>query len=312
MPRRLPVLNGLRAFEAAGRHLSFRKAAEELSVTPAAISQSIKTLENQLRIQLFVRTTRTLKLTEPAKQALGGIRHGFDVLHETVQRLGGTENKNILTVSVSPSFGSRWLMPRIERFQARFPGIGVRIDVSNRHANFREDGVDVALRHGRPVNDERLHSELLMEDAAFPVCSPRLVKRAGSLSDPKAVFKYKLLHVDWSVESEAAPSWQKWLNHFGVEKAVAGQGIRVTLDDMIVQAAVKGLGMAIATRAFAGDELAAGRLIKPFPGRFDMPTEFQHYIVFLKEKTNEKKVKTFRKWIHDEIRSSAATISLVS
>ena len=302
MARRLPPLNSLRAFEAAGRHLSFRKAAEELGVTPAAISQSIKTLENYLEAPLFARTTRKLRLTDQAEQALPGIRHGFDILHDTAHRLGAGRDKNILTVSVSPSFGSRWLMPRIERFQAQFPDISMRIEVTNAHANFRHDGVDVALRHGQGVYEERLHSELLMEDAAFPVCSPSLVKRPGGLSDPKTVFKYKLLHVDWSVENHAAPNWQKWLRHAGAGKPDIREGLRVTTDDMLIQAAINGMGMAIATRAFVSDDLAAGRLIKPFAGRFDMPTEFQHYIVFPREKSGGRKIEAFRAWAHAEIR----------
>ncbi len=302
MATRLPPLNSLRAFEVAGRHLSFRKAAEELGVTPAAISQSIKALEDYLGMPLFVRTTRKLRLTEPAEQALSGIRHGFEILHESILRLGTGRGKNILTVSVSPSFGSRWLMPRIERFQAQFPQISVRIEVTNAHANFRHDGVDVALRHGQGVYEERLHSELLIEDAAFPVCSPSLVKRPGSLSDPKAVFKYKLLHGDWSVENHAAPNWQKWLRHAGVGKSDIREGLRVTTDDMLIQAAINGMGMAIATHALVSEDLTAGRLIKPFADQFDMPTEFQHYIVFPKEKSGDRKVQAFRAWAHAEIR----------
>lgn len=301
MPHRFPPLNSLRAFEVAGRHLSFRKAGEELGVTPAAISQSIKTLEDYLETPLFVRTARKLKLTEPAEQALFGIRRGFDILHENVRSLSASQDKNILTVSVSPSFGSRWLMPRIERFQAQFSDISVRIEVTNAHANFRHDGVDVALRHGRGAYEARLRSELLIEDAAFPVCSPSLVKKPGSLSDPRAVFRFKLLHVDWSVERDAAPNWEKWLRHAGVEKPDLREGLRVTTDDMLVQAAINGMGMAIATRAFAGGDLAAGRLIKPFADRFNMPTEFQHYIVFPEEKSRDRKVQAFRDWARGEI-----------
>lgn len=300
MKRSLPPLNSLRAFEAAARHLSFRQAAEELSVTPAAISQQIKQLEALLGVALFTRTTRALALTEAADTALPLITRGFDSLQDGVQSLRTQRDGGILTVSVSPSFGMRWLLPRLERFRQVYPDFDVRIDASNNLADFERGGVDIALRYGRGRYDG-LTSELLISDVAFPVCSPTLLEPPHRLNAPKDLRQHALLHVDWVMEPDAAPTWTRWLQFAGVEEIETRGGLRFSMDDMAVSAAIGGLGVVTAARAFVMADLVAGRLVKPFAEKFDMPTDFQHYAVYPAEKVNQPKVEAFLDWVRAEV-----------
>lgn len=299
MKRDLLPLNSLRAFEAAARHLSFRRAAEELNVTPAAISQQIKQLEALVGSQLFIRTTRALALSELAEAALPAIRNGFDSLQDGVRSLQAHHDPGILTVSVSPSFGMRWLLPRLERFRQAHPGYEVRIDASNRLTDFSHGSVDIALRYGKG-DYRQLTSERLIEDVAFPVCSPALTVPPHKLTEPEDLRDQTLLHVDWEMESESAPSWPRWLAHTGTRGVDTTRGIRFSMDDMAVSAAISGLGVVVAARAFVVGDLAAGRLVKPFPDNLDMPTVFHHYAVYPAQKARQPKVKAFLDWARSE------------
>lgn len=312
MKRHLPPLNSLRAFEAAARHLSFRQAADELNVTPAAVSQQIKQLEATLGVQLFVRTTRALALSEAAQAALPAIRSGFDSLYEGLRSLQSHHDPGTLTVSVSPSFGMRWLLPRLERFREAHPDYEVRIDASNRLADFSRGSVDVALRYGKG-DYGTLTSELVISDIAFPVCSPRLLAPPHKLSEPEDLRDQALLHVDWVMERDSAPSWARWLDYAGVTGVDTNRGIRFSMDDMAVSAAISGLGVVVAARAFVVTDLAAGRLIKPFSSDLDMPTEFHHYAVYPAQKARQPKVRAFLEWVRAEAaRDSALYESLQS
>ncbi len=299
MKNPLPPLNSLRAFEAAARHLSFRQAADELNVTPAAVSQQIKQLEATLGVQLFIRTTRALALSEAAQAALPAIRSGFDSLHDGVRSLQAHHDPGVLTVSVSPSFGMRWLLPRLERFRDTHPDYQVRIDATNRLADFSRGSVDVALRYGKGDYGS-LTSELLISDIAFPVCNPRLVAPPHRLKEPADLKDQALLHVDWVMESDSAPTWTRWLEFAGITGIDTSRGIRFSMDDMAVSAAISGLGVVVAARAFVVADLAAGRLIKPFSSDLDMPTTFHHYAVYPAQKARQPKVKAFLEWIRGE------------
>ncbi|WP_282609811.1 transcriptional regulator GcvA [Pelagibius sp. Alg239-R121] len=300
MKRHLPPLNSLRAFEAAARHLSFRQAAEELNVTPAAISQQIKQLEATLSVELFTRTTRALALTDAAEAALPEIRNGFDSLDGGVRTLRAQRDGGILTVSVSPSFGMRWLLPRLERFRQTYPDIDVRIDASNQLTDFGRGGVDVALRYGRG-NYKGLTSERLITDIAFPVCSPNLLPDPQQLLEPEDLHNHALLHVDWVMESESAPTWARWLQRANITDIDTRGGLRFSMDDMAVSAAISGLGIVVAARAFVVADLAAGRLVKPFSSELDMPTEFHHYAVYPAQKAAQPKVSAFLDWVRGEV-----------
>ena len=294
----LPSLNGLRAFEAAARHLSFAKAAEELNVTPAAISQQVRHLEDQLGIELFWRTTRSLRLTDHAKSVKPLLRDAFDLLHQVAEELQNRDQDiRTITVSVTPSFGSRWLLPRLEKFQADNPEYTVRLDATYDFADFRRHRVDVAIRHGFGEY-EGLTSELLVRDAAFVVCAPQLAKSLGPFSSPRDLASKNLLHVDWQTQGEFAPSWSRWVAYHGTEDFEFSYGPRFSMEDMAVRAAIAGMGLALVTRSSVEDDLIAGRLVRALPSDYDMPTDYHHFIVYPPLRSGKpKKVAIFRDWL---------------
>lgn len=298
--RRLPPLNSLRAFEAAARHLSFKKAAEELHVTPAAISQQVRSLEEYAGTPLFFRLTRAMRLTDAGQAALPALREGFDKLAEGAQAMRTDWRRGILTVSVVPSFGAKWLVPRLERFREAYPDYDVRIDATDALATFSGDGVDVGLRYGRGTY-RNLSSLCLMSETAYPVCSPRLLERGPPLKRPEDLRHHTLLHVQWKIEDEAGPNWRMWLKAAGIEGIDHDRGPRFSVESMAVEAAVEGQGVALVSSALVKSDLRSGRLVRPFPPSICMATQFCYYLVYPETKADEPKVMAFRDWVLGEV-----------
>ncbi len=303
MSRHLPPLNGLRAFEAAARHLSFAKAAEELNVTPAAVSQQVKGLEAFYGVKLFRRLTRALILTDAGQAALPTLREGFDKLAEAASRIATHQSNSVLTVSVTPSFGAKWLVPRLERFSSAHPEFDVRIDASEALTNFAADDVDVAIRYGSG-DYEGLHSTCLMADAAFPVCSPALLGGPRRLCTPDDLRQHTLLHVQWKMQNELQPNWGMWLKTAGIEGIDVSRGPRFSYEGLCVQAAVEGMGVALALHSLVGDDLKAGRLVRPFPPSVIDATKFCYFLVCPQAHVEIAKVKSFREWLLLETHNS--------
>ncbi len=305
MNRRLPPLNSLRAFEAAARHLSFKKAADELHVTPAAVSHQIRTLEEYCGTLLFRRLARALRLTNAGQAALPLLREGFDKLAEASDAMQADERAGILTISVAPSFGAKWLIPRLDRFRAAHPEFDVRIDATDALANFAGDGVDIALRFGRGVY-RNLRSDCLMPEVSVPVCSPLLLERGllergAPLKRPEDLRHHTLLHVQWTTEDDAAPSWRMWLRAAGAEGVDAGRGPRFNTESMVMEAAIAGQGVALCGAALVEGDLRAGRLVRPFPPSLNQTTSFNYYAVYPEEKAGDPKVVAFRDWVLAEV-----------
>ena len=296
----LPPLNGLRAFDAAARHLSFRKAAEELSVTPAAVSQQIRQLEERYGVELFHRLTRAVELTEAGRAAAPAIREGFARLTEGAETLARARPGRVVTVSVAPSFAAKWLLPRLERFRARHPELDMRIDASDQPASFAGDGVDIALRYGRG-SYPGLVAECLLSETTFPVCSPALLERGPALAAPEDLRHHTLLHVQWKMEQELAPNWRMWLRAAGATGVDAERGPRFSYDSLAVQAAMEGQGVALAGRALVERDLADGRLIQPFPADTAQATAFSYFVVYPEGRGDEPRVRAFRDWVMEEV-----------
>lgn len=300
MSRRLPPLNSLRAFEAAARHLSLKKAAGELHVTPAAVSHQVRTLEEYCAKPLFHRLARALRLTEAGQAALPLLREGFDKLAEAAEAMRAEERVGILTVSVAPSFGAKWLIPRLDRFHAAHPEFDVRIDATDALVTFAGDGVDVALRYGRGTY-RNLRSECLMSEVSLPVCSPRLLERDPPLRRPDDLRHHTLLHVQWKMEDDAAPNWRMWLRAAGVEGVDAERGPRFSVEGMALEAAIAGQGVALAGAALVEGDLKAGRLVRPFPPSLSQATAFSYYVVYPEAKAGDPRVMAFRDWVLSEV-----------
>ena len=296
MGRRLPPLNALRAFEAAARHLSLSRAADELSVTPAAVSHQIRTLEDHLGVALFRRDGRSLLLTDAGQACLPGIREGFERLSSAIDEIDSLGMAGVLTVSVAPSFAAKWLVPRLDRFQAKHPEIDVRVSASMAVTDFSRDDVDLAIRYGAGRYPDLVVQKLL-EESVFPVCSPGLLKEKGPIDTPAALRNHTLLHDDSPDNDESCPTWAMWLKAAGVE-VDSSRGPRFNQSSLVIEAAVLGKGVALAKATLAATDLAEGRLVKPFP--VNAPVGFAYYVVCPKAKLNLPKVALFRDWVRDE------------
>jgi LysR family glycine cleavage system transcriptional activator len=288
---RLPSLNGLRAFEAAARHLSFTKAAEELNVTQTAISHQIKRLEEELGMKLFVRQNRSLTLTAEARDYLPGIRAAFQDLRLATERLKRKENANTLIVTTIASFAAKWLMPRLSRFQQQHPSIDVRVTTSTELADFARDGVDVGIRYGNG-KWHGLRADWLMADELFPVCSPALMTGAHPIRRPEDLAHHTLLYSSHDMEDD----WRLWLTAAGASLDILKQpGLTFDMIFMTVQAAIDGLGVAIGRTAFVESDLAAGRLVTPFD--IKLPIDVGFYLVCPEDAADTPKIAAFRDWL---------------
>jgi LysR family glycine cleavage system transcriptional activator len=294
---RLPPLNALRAFEAAARHLSFNAAAEELNVTPAAISHQIKALEADLGVKLFKRLNRSVRLTDAGQACLPGLRDGFERIAQAVARARQGDSVGLLTVTASPAVAAKWLVPRLERFRARHPAIDLRIDASMGLVDLVRDDVHVGLRYGTG-NYPGLHTELLLRAEVFPVCSPDLLKGKHPLRKPEDLRHCTLIHDETNTLDPRGLDWAMWLRAAGVTDIDASRGLRFNQVALALDAAMGGRGVALARDVFAGDDLAAGRLVRPF-GK-SMPVDFAIYVVIPPTLLAAPKVKAFRDWLFEE------------
>jgi len=286
----LPSLNGLRAFEAAARHLSFTRAAAELNVTQTAISHQIRRLEEQLGVRLFLRKSRALLLTREAQEYLPAVRAAFEDLRLATERLKRPEKAQLLTVSTIASLAAKWLLPRLASFQEAHPAIEVRISSSSHLVDFRREEVDVAIRYGRG-RWPGLRATWLMAEDIFPVCSPALLKGGKPLKRPQDLAHHTLIHGTLSRED-----WQLWLTAAGLPTALATRpGLTFDLSLMALQAAVDGLGVALGRTAYVEGDIAAGRLVVPFDVK--LPAEAGYYIVAPQETAETPKIALFRDWL---------------
>ncbi|HTH17393.1 MAG TPA: transcriptional regulator GcvA [Magnetospirillum sp.] len=293
MVRRLPPLRSLRAFEAAARHLSFARAADELHVTPAAISQQVKILEQFLGVALFRRGAQ-LSLTEAAANALPLVSDSFDLMERAVERLRQGRDGGPLVVSASPSFAARWLIPRMARFQERHPDIDLRLSASIRLVDFDTEDVDVAIRYGGG-RYPGLHVERLKAEEVVPVANPHLAKR---LKQPADLLEVGLLHnasLDWDT---TFPTWPGWLANAGVMVPPEVQARRFDDFNLVLQAVLAGLGVALMWRTLVTDELADGRLVALFPAQ---PLVNAYHLVCPPKYLDNPKVAAFRAWVREEV-----------
>jgi LysR family glycine cleavage system transcriptional activator len=300
MAHPLPPLNALRAFEAAGRHLSFTRAAAELNVTPAAISHQVKALEELLGVPLFRRLPRALRLTEAGQVALPTLSQGFERLARGVEHMRAHGESGVLTISVSPSFGAMWLVPRLEHFRVRHPDIEIRIDGTDRLIDLARDDADVAVRYGAG-GYTGVRSDYLFSQVNTPVCSPALLRGARPLAEPDDLRHHTLLHVDWK---QADASWRMWLLAAGLPDIDPTRGPRFTMENMAVQAALDGQGVALVGDILVDDHLASGRLVRPFDPALTTPLNFAYYLLSTQESAGQPKIAAFRDWLLDEARSA--------
>jgi LysR family glycine cleavage system transcriptional activator len=294
--RRLPPLNALRAFEAAARHLNFSRAAEELTVTPGAVSQQIQNLEDYVGAALFKRTPRGLLLTDSAQTALPALREAFDRLAEAASLLTAAVDGRRLTLTAPPSFAAKWLVPRLGRFEAKHPQVDVWLSADMDLVDFAASDVDLAIRYGAGPY-VGLEAFRLINETVIPVMSPDLAA-SNPVRMPADLAGHVLLHDGSPDADESCPDWQMWLAARGVRGLDANRGPRFNQSSLVIEAAVSGRGVALAKRTLAQDDLDAGRLVAPMPDA--TMVDFAYFLVHPKAKGRLAQVKAFVGWIREE------------
>jgi LysR family glycine cleavage system transcriptional activator len=290
-----PGLRSLRAFDAAARHLNFTKAASEINVTPAAISHQIKELEEQIGAELFARTSRTMRLTRAGEILYTAAHDSLETLSQALFRVRRLENRKQLKVSSPPSLAAKWLVPRLDEFLATQPGADVRLDVSHAVVDFDREDIDVAIRFGEGKYPG-LQAELLFQDFVFPVCNPSIITKEKPLRTPRDLLKHTLIHLDWEAQAGISwPNWTMWMKAAGVPEFDDKAGLHFRQTSFAVQAAIDGMGVALGDSNLVADDLAAGRLVKPFELSLRAPKQFAYYII-TRQGEVPPMVEAFRKW----------------
>jgi LysR family glycine cleavage system transcriptional activator len=292
---RLP-LNGLRTFEVAARRQSFLNAADELGVTPGAVSRQIKALEAELGVRLFERFNRAVRLTAAGVRLAEGVRQGLGALQAAVAEAQGAR-AGPLAVSVMHSLAARWLAPRLHGFHERYPDIQLMLAASDAPADLVRDRIDVAIRYGVGPYPGLAVTHLI-RTRMFPVCSPRLL-RTQSFSHPRDLAKALLLSDVNLVPSE--PSWPEWLAAAGAPEVDHLGGQQFSNTYLAVEAALAGRGVALTQEAMVVDELASGRLVRLFDVVISGP--LSHWILTLPESADLPAVRRFRGWLLEQAKA---------
>jgi LysR family glycine cleavage system transcriptional activator len=307
---RLPPLNALRAFEAAARHLSFKNAARELHVTPGAVSHHVKQLEDTLGMPLFRRLTRALELTPDGQVLLPKVQEGLRNLAEAVERVRSRGEAHTLTVMAPPNFAARWLVPRLASFTERHPGLDLHVASRPSMIDGRDDPDTLPSPEASEVapvamvrfGDGRYPGARVDEvfSAVYvPVCSPKLMRGPRALKKPADLRHHTLLHDDTVIEEGARPSWGAWLESLGIRDIDAKRGTHFTDASLSLEAALEGLGVALAMKPLVRSEIEAGRLVMPF--NISSPATYAYYLVTPQEAASRAgTVGSFREWLLQE------------
>ncbi|MCW9034443.1 MAG: transcriptional regulator GcvA [Rhodospirillales bacterium] len=295
---KLPPLNGLRSFEAAARHNSFKSAAQELNVTPAAISHQVKNLELFLGVELFERMPRGLKLTEAGRGYLPGLTAGFETLVKAGSRLKEKGVEGRLSISALASFGKVWLIPRIPRFLERYPDLSVDIFYDETSVDFRKDPFDIGIRYGLGIYPG-LYSKLIMTEEVYPVCSPMLLNGPHPLTKFSDLKNFELVHDCAALTMEPSTTWGFWLAQEGVKGIEPNKGLGVSDSNALIDLLLTGYGVGIGRSSMTKEHLAAGRLVRPFAE--SRPSEFSHFVVTPEPSMEQPKVKAFFDWVQEEV-----------
>ncbi|MEP1444835.1 MAG: LysR substrate-binding domain-containing protein [Paraglaciecola sp.] len=298
MDRRLRHIALLRCFDAAARHQSYSLAAQELSITQAAVSQQIRNLEEHLSVKLFVRENRAMRLTKQGKILAVAVSRAFEELSLGFDRIQIEPLAGVLTVTASPSFCSRWLVPRLWKLSALYPDIHVRAVASAQYEDVRHSDIDVAIRQGE-MQDKNVYQEILIQDPVFPVCSPK-VYQEQMLSRPERINQC------WLVEAIGAGrwgfSWKDWFNLAGVPLDPKGNNwMEVTTWEMGINAVLSGHGIFLTSGCMAQDLIESGALIKPFDIQIEPGLKFS--LLYDEESPRVARINVFTEWLKAELQT---------
>jgi LysR family glycine cleavage system transcriptional activator len=288
----LPPLNALRAFEAAGRHLSFKDAATELCVTQGAVSRHVLNLESFLGVGLFVRSHRQVNLTPAGVTYLQEARDALLRISDATTRARARTDERTLRIKAPPSCSIRWLVPRLGRFHALHPDIAVQVTTSHDPVNFERDEIDVGVHYGVEATDDWRH-ERLFNEVLIPICNRRLLGRSRKRSAPRQIASQVLLH-----SLRRPTDWRQWLDAAGLRESSAAQELTFENSTLTYQGAVDGLGVAIAQKALVAEDISSGRLAAP--SDIEVRNPVAYYLVYPRRKQTPAKVQAFQSWIASE------------
>jgi LysR family glycine cleavage system transcriptional activator len=294
--RNLPATATLRAFEAAARLRSFTRAADELGLTQGAVSHQIRVLEQMLGCMLFRREQRQSILTPRGETLAAVVRDGLARIADALASARRDSSSPVLRVNLHAGFAVKWLFPRLLRFEQMHPELQLNITTGIQLDDLPAE-TDVAIRYGLG-RYAGLHAECLLREELFPVCSPRLLEGRNALRTPADLARHQLLHDLVYAVGGRPPSWQTWLDAAGVDGIDATQGRRYGQANTVIQAAIEGLGVALGRTALVQDDLAAGRLARPFGP--SVRSDYAYYFVCLRSVLTTPKVAAFRRWLRDE------------
>lgn len=300
---RLPPLTALRAFVATARHLSFTRAAQELHVTSAAIGQQIRLLEDHVGAALFLRNRGQLELTDIGMALMPGLTDAFDRVLDTMTRLSTTSDVAPIRVAVTPSFASKWLVPRLAALRRRAPDLDVLVDASARPIQPGQDAFDCVIQYGPGVYPG-LAADKLFSEGVVPICSPDLAEQHGLFRGPEALLGVPLLHEDGPERDASCPDWPTWLRSNGVTLRTSDRGMRFTQPSLVIDAALAGQGVGLGKQRLVAADLAAGRLVSPFGVQH--PVEFSYFLGIAPQKTRLARVALFRDWLLAEAAATRA------
>jgi LysR family glycine cleavage system transcriptional activator len=303
MSRPIRGFGALPSFAAAARWQSFTAAAEELGVTQAAISHQVRELEDQLAVKLFHRTGRAVRLTASGEILKKAVDGAFAEIAHAMHELKRTRPS--LRVTSPPSFASKWLVPRLDRFLAEAPEVDVFVDIQYRVTEFSHRDPHVLIQFGAG-NFPAYHVDRLGDEYVVPVCSPSLIRGGRKKRDPKNLLRHTLLDVDWHSQGSTWPNWETWLDAAGLTDVPHGRTVRFAHSALAIQAAIDGQGLALGDSTLVADDLAAGRLIKPFELTLQGPPQFAYYLVSPRGLAKDAIETIFRDWLLREITSKPA------
>ena len=306
MPRPLPPLNALRAFEATARHLSFTRAADELAVTPAALSHQIRGLEEFLGERLFERKARSIALTPVGATLYPGLHAAFLQIRQTVDLVDRDQASKVLVVSAPPGFTAKWLAPRLYRFMIAHPDLDTRISASRDLANFTSDGVDIAIRNGS-TQRPGLWTQKLLDIHLMPVASPKLIRKLGGIANPPDLVRAPLIHDTMLGDLSGMPTWADWLRAAGVDGVDIHRGLRFNSADHALEAAGEGAGVLLGQRELAHEDLRSGRLVILFGPMLRAERFFS--LVCLAGAEKKPKIRAFIDWIAREAECTVTEIA---
>ncbi|RWQ22510.1 transcriptional regulator GcvA [Mesorhizobium sp.] len=301
MARLLPGTRALRTLEAAARHLNFTRAADELGLTPAAVSHQIKEIEDQLGIVLFTRTSRTIRLTEAGAVLFEASTDALDLLGRAVSRAHKlARGTALLKVTLDAQFATKWLMRRVDDFRKQRPGIELRFDIASELRDFDLDDVDVGIRFGAGKYPG-LCTHRLFDNIIIPVCSPSLLASGPPLREPRDLFHHTLAHIEWARQGVTWPNWRMWMAAAGVNDFDDSRTIVFGTSTDAVQAALDGNAVALADFAMVANDLSEGRLIRPFELGIKVPPDFAYFLVYPVASANDPRIVAFRDWLLNEV-----------